>query len=102
MIDPWRRDGSIIVLSIHWGDNWGFEIPDDHRRFAYRMIDDAGVQLVHGHSSHHVKGIEVHDGHPIIYGCGDLLSDYEGIRGHEIFAVISGSCTWRRSPRRGR
>jgi poly-gamma-glutamate synthesis protein (capsule biosynthesis protein) len=84
-IEPWRRAHTRIVLSIHWGDNWGHEIAPAHRRLAHRMIDDAGVDLVHGHSSHHVKGIEVHHGRPILYGCGDLLTDYEGIRGHEAY-----------------
>ena len=37
---------------------------------------------MHGHSSHHAKGIEVYRGKPIIYGCGDFLNDYEGISGH--------------------
>jgi len=82
-IEPWRIAGSTIVLSIHWGPNWGYTIPAEHRRFAHRMIEDAGVDVVHGHSSHHVKGIEVHRGRPIFYGCGDLITDYEGIRGYE-------------------
>jgi len=34
-------------------------------------------------SSHHPRGIEVYRGRPIIYGCGDLLNDYEGIGGRE-------------------
>lgn len=80
-IEPWRDARTFIVLSIHWGPNWGFAISREHRRFAHRMIDDAGVDLLHGHSSHHVKGIEVHHGRLILYGCGDLLTDYEGIRG---------------------
>jgi poly-gamma-glutamate synthesis protein (capsule biosynthesis protein) len=37
------------------------------------------VDLVHGHSAHHVRAIEVHRGKPILYGCGDLINDYEGI-----------------------
>lgn len=82
-IEPWRRPHTIVVLSIHWGPNWDFTIDDAHRRFAHHMIDDAGVDVVHGHSSHHVKGIEVHHGRPILYGCGDLLTDYEGITSHE-------------------
>jgi poly-gamma-glutamate capsule biosynthesis protein CapA/YwtB (metallophosphatase superfamily) len=85
VIDAWRDPGTRIVLSIHWGPNWGFETPHEHRRFAQGMIDDAGVHVVHGHSSHHVKGIEVHHGQPILYGCGDLLADYEGIAGHEAY-----------------
>jgi poly-gamma-glutamate synthesis protein (capsule biosynthesis protein) len=84
-IEPWRGAHTIIVLSIHWGPNWGFSIDAAHRRFAHHMIDEGGVNLVHGHSSHHVKGIEVHHGRPILYGCGDLLTDYEGITGNEVY-----------------
>jgi poly-gamma-glutamate capsule biosynthesis protein CapA/YwtB (metallophosphatase superfamily) len=85
MIEAWRSPGTRVVLSIHWGPNWGFSTPHAHRRFAHWMIDDAGVDVVHGHSSHHIKGIEVHHGQPILYGCGDLLTDYEGIIGHEAY-----------------
>lgn len=84
-IEPWLNGRTIIVLSLHWGPNWGFAITRAHRRFARRMIDEAGVHVVHGHSSHHVKAIEIHQGQPILYGCGDLLTDYEGIRGHEAY-----------------
>jgi len=41
--------------------------------------------VVHGHSSHHPLGIEVHRGRPILYGCGDFINDYEGISGHEAY-----------------
>ncbi len=40
------------------------------------------MNLVHGHSSHHPLGLEVYRGRPIIYGCGDLIDDYEGISGY--------------------
>ena len=53
------------------------------RAFARALIERAGVDVVHGHSSHHPLGFEVHRGRPILYGCGDLINDYEGIRGHE-------------------
>lgn len=39
--------------------------------------------MIHGHSSHHPKGIEVYRGKLILYGCGDFLNDYEGIAGYE-------------------
>jgi poly-gamma-glutamate synthesis protein (capsule biosynthesis protein) len=77
------RPGDVVVMSLHWGENWGYEISEDRRRFARRLIDRADVHVVHGHSSHHPVGIEVHRGRLILYGCGDLLTDYEGIRGHE-------------------
>jgi len=33
------------------------------------------VDIIHGHSSHHVKAIEVYKEKLILYGCGDFLSD---------------------------
>lgn len=77
------RADDVVVMSLHWGGNWGYRIPVAHRRFAHRLIDEAGVHVVHGHSSHHPMGIEVYRGHLILYGCGDLITDYEGISGHE-------------------
>jgi poly-gamma-glutamate synthesis protein (capsule biosynthesis protein) len=78
-----RRRGDIVVASIHWGGNWGYELPPAHGAFAHALIDAGGVDCVHGHSSHHPLGIEIYRGRPILYGCGDFLNDYEGIRGYE-------------------
>ncbi len=80
-----RRRGDIVVASLHWGGNWGYEVSKTERDFAHRLIDTAGVDVVHGHSSHHPKGIEVYERKVILYGCGDLLNDYEGIGGYEAF-----------------
>jgi poly-gamma-glutamate synthesis protein (capsule biosynthesis protein) len=80
-----RRPGDIVVASIHWGGNFGYAIPPEQARFAHALIDAAGVAVVHGHSSHHVKGIEVYRERPILYGCGDFLNDYEGIHGYEAY-----------------
>lgn len=80
-----KKANTVVVASIHWGDNWGFEIPPEQIAFAHALIDTAQVDVVHGHSSHHVKAVEVYRGHLILYGCGDLLNDYEGIRGHQSF-----------------
>ena len=80
-----KRSGDIAIASIHWGSNWGYDIPAQHRRFAHALIERAAIDLVHGHSSHHPKAIEVHRGRVIFYGCGDLLNDYEGISGRDEF-----------------
>src|SRR3981081_1927938 len=80
-----RRAGDVVILSIHWGPNWGFEIPQEHIRFAHRLIDEAGVSIVHGHSSHHPIATEVYRNRLVLYGCGDFLNDSEGISGHEEF-----------------
>lgn len=73
-----RGPGDVVLASIHWGSNWGYEVGRQQVAFAHRLVD-AGVDLVHGHSSHHVRPIEVHRGRIVLYGCGDLVSDYEGI-----------------------
>lgn len=80
-----RRAGDIVVVSIHWGGNWGYNVSREQRDFAHGLIDTAGVDIIHGHSSHHVMGIEVYRDRLILYGCGDFINDYEGIGGHESF-----------------
>lgn len=82
-ISRYRKAGDLVLLSIHWGTNWGYEVSAEQRRFAHAVIDEAGVDVLHGHSSHHPRGIEIYRGRPILYGCGDFLNDYEGIGGHE-------------------
>jgi poly-gamma-glutamate synthesis protein (capsule biosynthesis protein) len=80
----WRA-GDIVAVSVHWGGNWGYEIDQEERALAQFLIEEAHVDFVHGHSSHHPKGIEIHRGKAILYGCGDLVNDYEGIGGHAVF-----------------
>ncbi|SDH56566.1 CapA family protein [Nitrosomonas sp. Nm132] len=80
-----KRPGDVVVLSIHWGGNWGYEIPQEHIDFAHLLIDSASVDILHGHSSHHPISLEVYKEKLILYGCGDFLNDYEGIGGHEYY-----------------
>ncbi len=80
-----KRPRDVVVASLHWGPNWGYEIDREQRRFAQMLVREGAVDVVHGHSSHHAKGIEVHEGRLILYGCGDFLNDYEGIAGNEEF-----------------
>ncbi|PYK25021.1 MAG: poly-gamma-glutamate biosynthesis protein [Verrucomicrobia bacterium] len=79
-----QQPGDLLIASIHWGGNWGYEIPREQIVFAHYLIEQ-GVAIVHGHSSHHVKAIELFKGRLILYGCGDFITDYEGITGYETF-----------------
>ncbi len=80
-----KRAGDLVLLSMHWGSNWGYEVSRQQRSFARRLIDAGAADLVHGHSSHHPRPIEIYRQRLILYGCGDFLNDYEGISGHEAF-----------------
>ncbi|UQX05250.1 CapA family protein [Streptomyces sp. RerS4] len=77
-----KRPGDIVVTSIHWGSNWGYVVPREQIRFAHALVD-GGADVVHGHSSHHPRPLELYRGRLIAYGCGDLVNDYEGISGHD-------------------
>lgn len=84
-IEERSQPKDLVVFSVHWGANWGYDIAEDQRRFAHQLIDESGVDVVFGHSSHHPLGIEVYKNKLIIYGAGDFFNDYEGISGHEEF-----------------
>jgi poly-gamma-glutamate synthesis protein (capsule biosynthesis protein) len=80
-----KRAGDLAMVSIHWGANWGYEVSHQRRSFARRLIDAGAADLVHGHSSHHPAPLEIYRERLILYGCGDLINDYEGISGHAAF-----------------
>lgn len=84
-IEAVKDSGDIVVFSVHWGSNWGYGVPSNQQDFAHRLIDNAGVDIIHGHSSHHPRGIEVYKNKLILYGAGDFINDYEGIGGHELY-----------------
>jgi poly-gamma-glutamate capsule biosynthesis protein CapA/YwtB (metallophosphatase superfamily) len=73
-----KRAADIVVVSVHWGSNWGYQVPLDQIRLAHKLVD-AGADLIHGHSSHHPRPMEIYRDRLILYGCGDLINDYEGI-----------------------
>ncbi len=79
-----KQPGDVVVVSVHWGSNWGYGVDDEQVRFARRLID-GGADLIHGHSSHHPRPVEIYRGKLVLYGCGDFIDDYEGIGGYEQF-----------------
>ena len=77
-----KRRGDLVVVSLHWGSNWGYAVTARQIRFAHLLVD-GGVDLVHGHSAHHPRPMEIYRDRLILYGCGDLIDDYEGISGYD-------------------
>jgi poly-gamma-glutamate synthesis protein (capsule biosynthesis protein) len=70
-----REVVDLLVVSAHWGPNWGYDPPPEHAPFARALID-AGADVVFGHSAHVVRGVEAYRGRPILYGAGDYVDDY--------------------------
>ncbi|MGV9278664.1 CapA family protein [Streptomyces griseosporeus] len=79
-----KRAGDLVVLSVHWGSNWGYRVPREQVGFVHALVD-GGADVVHGHSSHHPRPVEVYRGRLVLHGCGDFVDDYEGITGYEEF-----------------
>jgi poly-gamma-glutamate synthesis protein (capsule biosynthesis protein) len=65
----------LLVVSAHWGPNWGSEVPAEHRALAHALVG-AGADVVFGHSPHIFRGVELYRHRPIIYSAGDFVDDY--------------------------
>jgi poly-gamma-glutamate synthesis protein (capsule biosynthesis protein) len=70
-----KGEVDLLILSAHWGGNWGYSPPSNHRLFARALID-AGADIIFGHSCHVVRGVEIYQGRPILYSSGNFIDDY--------------------------
>lgn len=70
-----KTRGELLVVSAHWGGNWGAEVPPAHRDLG-RALVDAGADVVFGHSAHIFRGVEIYRGRPLVYSAGDFVDDY--------------------------
>lgn len=71
-----RRGADLVLVSAHWGPNFRTRPPRRFRAFAHRLIE-MGVDIIHGHSAHHLQGIERYRGGLILYDTGNFLDDYD-------------------------
>ena len=69
-------NAALKVFSVHWGPNYSWQPAQEIQDLAHYLIDECGIDIIHGHSSHHVQGVERYKGKVIIYGCGDFVDDY--------------------------
>ena len=68
----------LIVFSVHWGPNWvDGDMSPEINKFGRDLID-AGVDIVFGHSAHHIVKNPVikYKNGIIIFGLGDFINDY--------------------------
>lgn len=74
-IENLRKEVDFLIVSAHWGSNWGYHPPKEHKSIGHAIID-AGADLIFGHSGHVFRGIEIYKNRPIIYSAGDFIDDY--------------------------
>src|SRR5579885_385557 len=80
----------LVIVSAHWGPNWGYEPPAEHARFAHLLVE-CGADVVFGHSAHVFRGVELYQGRPIVYCAGNFIDDYavdETERNDESFVFV--------------
>jgi len=70
-----RGSVDFLIVSAHWGPNWGYEPPQEHILLAHALVE-AGADVVFGHSGHVFRGIEIYRHRPILYCAGDFIVDY--------------------------
>lgn len=71
-----RAQAEGVIISLHSGPNYLDHPAKWMRNLAHQLIE-AGADIIHFHSAHHVLPIERYRGRLIAYGLGDLLNDYK-------------------------
>lgn len=73
-VDELRKNCDIIVVSLHWGDEF-IDYPSPSQVQLARNIIDLGVHLVLGHHSHTMQGVEHYNSGLILYSLGSFVKD---------------------------
>lgn len=74
-VEQAKAQSDFLIVSPHWGSNWGYEMQSVYSIWAHSLID-AGADMILGHSGHVPRGIEIYKHRPIIYSAGDFIDDY--------------------------
>jgi poly-gamma-glutamate capsule biosynthesis protein CapA/YwtB (metallophosphatase superfamily) len=70
-----REESDLVVAFPHWGPNMT-AAPAVWQVRAARAMQDAGADLVAGHSAHVFHGVGWGERGPLLYDLGDALDDY--------------------------
>lgn len=69
-----RKLADLVVVSLHWGNEYEITPNHNQERIAKSLID-AGAQLIIGHHPHVVQPIEEYGGGYIAYSLGNFVFD---------------------------
>lgn len=73
-ISSLARQGKIVVVSVHWGNEL-IDRPSTQQRQIAQQLVAAGASLIVGHHPHVVQGIEKVDGGLVAYSLGNFIFD---------------------------
>ncbi|MFX0136162.1 MAG: CapA family protein [Candidatus Hodarchaeota archaeon] len=73
-IEHYKEQTDIIIISLHWGDEF-IEIPSQNQQDIAHQLIDCGAHIVLGHHPHVVQGIESYRDGLIYYSLGNFVFD---------------------------
>lgn len=73
-----KCSADLVVIAIHWGVTSRMLTPfqdliADYQPLLARSLIDEGADLIVGHHSHRLDGIEFYRGKPVLYGLGNFI-----------------------------
>ncbi|MFH1825261.1 MAG: CapA family protein [Candidatus Firestonebacteria bacterium] len=69
-----KQISSIVIVSLHWGEEKEFTPTNSQRDLAHKIIDN-GCDLIIGHHPHVLQGLEIYKGKLIVYSLGNFIFD---------------------------
>ncbi|MEO8476243.1 MAG: CapA family protein [Actinomycetota bacterium] len=69
-----ERGADIVVVSLHWGDEFHHDPTAYQRRVAHRLLTGSAIDLLVGHHAHVVQPIRRVEGDWVAYGMGNSFS----------------------------
>lgn len=82
---------ALVICTMHWNYELELYPQPAHREMAFALVDH-GADVVVGHHSHVVQGIELHDGKPILYGLGNWFLPRTGYVGGALSYPPQSDC----------
>jgi poly-gamma-glutamate synthesis protein (capsule biosynthesis protein) len=81
-----RKEASVVVVSIHWGEEGATRLRPYQPRLARLMID-SGADVVIGHHPHRLQGVERYKNGIVFYSLGNFAFAAKGKHGDSTMLV---------------
>jgi hypothetical protein len=75
IVEQARATHDLVIVVVHWGDEY-LSAPNIYQQRVAHELIDGGVDMVIGHHSHVLQGIEQHGDGLIAYSLGNFLFEY--------------------------
>ena len=83
----------VIVVSLHWGEEYQSQSNAEQQQVG-RMLIDAGADIIAGHHPHTIQEVEEYNGGWIVYSLGNFIFDQyfsrETMEGLTAIVVVQG------------